>query len=304
MNENKTGKNIKENEASVLRWIATIIVGYLLGSVISIIPTGILFIVRRAVPALSEGGSWYAFSKYIALIINFAGMFIGTIINIKLIAKTSFKSFVLGADRTTKVNIKKEVLPIAGLYILGMLIATVLPFINNISLNNLTLGQVVFVILFTLAFTWMQTSWEELIFRGIPLRMTCHNDIKFDKNSVIGCVISAVLFMMVHISNPEVQSLSGMNMVFMTLSYLVPGILLYVYDVMCGNLLPGMIIHFINNFFAFVLLSAEVSVVDSTSIWIDHSNQSGFVTMITLILANVPVLIYLIVTKMKKKDLS
>jgi len=302
MEENKTSKNIRENEASVLRWIAAIIVGYLLGTVIGFIPAGMLIIIQRNVPALCEGGSWYAFSKYMSLILNFAGMFIGTVISIKLIAKTSFRSFVLGANRTTKVNVKKEVLPILGLYVLGLSVTTVLTSIRNISPNNLTMGQVVFVIFFTLAFAWMQTSWEELVFRGIPLRMTCKNDIKFNKNSIIGCVISALLFMAVHIANPEVQNMSGINMIFMTLSYLVPGVLLYVFDVMCGNLLPGMIIHFINNYFAFVLVSGEVSAVDSTSIWIDHSNQSGFATMIAVILANVPVLIYLIVTKSKRNN--
>jgi len=300
MEENKKSKNIKENEASALRWIVAIVVGYLLGTLIGFIPIGVLFIMQSSVPALSVGGSWHAFSSYISLIINFACMFIGTVISIKLIAKTSFKSYVMGADHTTKVNVKNELLPITCLYVLGLIVATVLPNIKNISLNNLTIGQVVFVIFFTLAFAWMQTSWEELVFRGIPLRITCHNDIRFNKKSVIGCIISSLLFMAVHITNPEVQTLSGIDMIFMILAYLVPGVLLYVIDVMCGNLLPGLIIHFVNNFFAFVIVSAEVSVVESTSIWIDYSKQSGFTSMITVILAYVPVLIYLIVTKSKK----
>jgi len=296
-------KEIKENEASMLRWLATVVVGFIIGSfVFGTVLTGIMYIVNINVPALGEGGSWHEYSTLITLVLNSACLFWGTVIAIRIVAKTSIKSFVLGSGRNIKLNIKKEVLPIAGLSLLGIIVFSSLPFINNISRNNITATQISFVIIFSLLFTWMQTSWEEFVFRGVTLRITCKDDIGFNKKSIIGCVISSVLFMLMHVANPEVLSLSGIDVVFMTLSYLVPGVLLYVFDVMCGNLLPGLIIHYVNNFFNFALISEVVSAGGTTSIWIDYSNKPGFVSMITVILANVPVLIYLIMAAKKRAN--
>jgi len=297
----KTKKEIKENEASMLRWLATVVVGFAIGSfVFGTVLNIILYFVDK-MPVFQEGGSWYEFSNLIKLELNAACLFWGTVIAIKVVAKTSIKSFILGSGRTSKVNIRKEVLPFAGLYLLGLIIITV-PYIKNISLNNLTVAQIVFVIIFCLLFTWMQTSWEELVFRGVALRITCKNDIGFNKKSIIGCVISSLLFMAMHIANPEVTRLSGVDMVFAVLSYLVPGVLLYVYDVLCGNLVPGIIIHFVNNAFSFVLVSEAVSVGGTTSIWIDYSNRPGFISFLVVLLANVPVIIYLIWDKFYRKE--
>jgi len=291
----KTKKEIKENEASILRWLATVVIGFVLGSVI-----GTIFqIIIEKIPTISEGGSWDVMHNIISLMLYFACLFWGMVIAIKTVAKTSIKSFILGADRTTKVDIKKEVLPIAGLFFVGILITTI-PSIKNISVNNITMAQIVFIIIFCLMFTWMQTSWEEFVFRGITLRITCKNDIEFTKKSIIGCVISSLLFMALHIGNPEVLHLSGIDAVFMVLSYLVPGVLLYVVDVMCKNILPGMIIHFVNNFFAFVFVSEAVSAGGATSIWIDHSSKPGILSFIAVIISYVPVLIYLIIKRNKK----
>lgn len=94
--------------------------------------------------------------------------------------------------------------------------------------------------------------------------------------------------------------MSGIDVVFMVLSYFVPAAFYYVFDVLEGNLLPGIIIHFVNNLFSFALISEEVSAGGATSIWIDHSNKPGYMSFITVILANVPVLIYLLIKKKKK----
>jgi len=105
-----------------------------------------------------------------------------------------------------------------------------------------------------------------------------------------------------HVANPEVTRLSGVDMVFAVLSYLVPGVLMYVIDVLCGNILPGIVIHFVNNFFSFVLLGEVVSAGGATSIWIDYSNRPGIISFFAVLLAYVPVVVYLIWNKFYRKE--
>ena len=107
-------------------------------------------------------------------------LFLGTVIAIKWIAKTSLRDFLFKGSRKLK---KKDCAIILSLYALGMLICYI-PNIPNITLRGITPGSFVILFVFCSLFVWAQTSWEELIFRGIFIRYACKNDINMSKKAV------------------------------------------------------------------------------------------------------------------------
>lgn len=295
--ETKEKKFIKENEASFLRWVATIIVALLMGTLFSIVPCMVVAIMAMTLPAMREGGALSGYVGYINLLVSFGGYYWGAVFSIKIIAKTSIKSFILGAGRTEKVSIRKEVLPVGLLYLLGIILTSVLPDIKNITYSGMNIKIFLFILVFSLIFAWMQTSFEELLFRGIPLRFLCKNKITWSLKVFLITLIPSALFMLAHITNPEVQQFSGIQKTFMILTYLVPAIGLTVCDMLCGNILPGLVIHWVNNFFGFVILGTEVSASGGTSIFVDHTSPSGIGSFVFQIIAYVPVVVYLVLKK-------
>lgn len=298
----KEKKTWCENEAPVSKWIMTLIWGLVLGAVFAILFSVILQVVVKFNPSLGENGENAVAGQLVSLLVPFSGMFWGMVICIRKVAKTSIKSFILGAgeSETKKVNVKKDVLPILGLYFAGLILAELLT-VKNVRLSENSSGTIVAVVILSIIFTWMQTSWEEFVFRGIPFRMICKNEIGLCRKAIITSVISSILFMIMHVANPEVGSVQGYEVIFMVLVYFIAGFLMALCDMLVGNILPGLLIHWLNNLFAFAILSASVSVAGCTTIFVDTTEMSGFLTMIITIISYAPVTIYLIYKYKKQK---
>ena len=148
-------KKINANEASLFRWIATGVVGYLLGIVL-MIPW---IIVQVFSPDLIQNSPLGFMEEIVSLMISFFFQFWGLVLAIKWIGKTSLRDFILGEGGRIH---KGECLTVLGLYALGLVLCT-LPGVNNISLRGIEPGQCVMLFVFCLLFVWMQTSWEELL---------------------------------------------------------------------------------------------------------------------------------------------
>ena len=154
----KEKKSIAPNEASLVRWIVTLLVGCLIGFALCI-PMAPLMV--------NQEGSFLGIPRsQIVLNLCFAAMLVGLVIALKAIAKTSLKDFVLGVGN--KIN-KKECLIVLGLYTLGFVL-TYLPSIPYISLRGVKAGEFAFLIVYMLLLVWMQSTWEEFVFRGLLIR--------------------------------------------------------------------------------------------------------------------------------------
>jgi hypothetical protein len=176
----KEKKRIAPNEASLIRWIITLAVSFPIGMLL-IVPIMPFFAERVVVtPNLTMTSEYsfmgISFAKF-ALDLAFIALFCGLVIAIKLIGKTSLKDFVLGVGG--KIN-KKECLTILGLYAGGMLL-TYLPNLDQIRPRGVNPGHFLFLILYALVVVWEQTTWEELIFRGLMIRWVCKNKVSFTK---------------------------------------------------------------------------------------------------------------------------
>lgn len=297
----KKRKKWKENEAPIFRWILTVVVGFFLGWIINGVLQYFLTRMTIIIPAFHSGGALANVKSLFITLGAFSGFYIGFTIALKSITKTSLKAFVLGADRNKKTKFKTEVFPILGLYLLGMACGLVFS-IGKIELRGLAVTEIIFTFILCCAFTWMQTSWEELVFRGLPLRIFCKNKIGFNVKTIIICLVTSGLFMVAHIGNPEVAGHSDLNFAIVLASYCVSGIGLFLVDMLAGNLLPGLLIHCLNNMVCFFFLDAAVSVSGGTSILVDHSTSAPVIVLAQTIIAYIPVIIYLI--RKRKKQLT
>lgn len=287
--EKKMKRYIAPNECSAGRWIAVLIVGLLAGVALSI---PLSPFAQNKVDTFMG----IPFSELFG-ILSFVPFFCTMVFAIKFLGKTSLKDFVLGVGGV--IN-KKECLTVLGLYAAGLVISF-LPVLNNIYLRDVKAGQFGFLVLFMLLVAWTQTTWEELIFRGIVIRWACKNNVCYTKKAVIAGVVSSAAFALSHAFNPEVTSQSGIHVVMAVAAYAIPGIVCYLADLHFGSLLPGILIHWLNNFVLFTLISSETTALPVPTLLVDGTPHCAEWMLISTAVAYLPVLAYVVLDVRKKR---
>lgn len=289
MKQTKEKKLISPNECSFGRWIVVLLVGLVIGFLPSI-----FFAPYSTNTTDTIMGITYA--NFFSML-SFIPLFWGMVLAIKLIGKTSLKDFVLGVGG--KMNVKLCLI-IAGLYAVG-LSTPCLIMIRNLRMRDVDAKQYAFLLVFMLLTTWMQTSFEELVFRGIVIRWACKNDVRFTKKAMIAALISSVAFAIAHVSNPEVTSQKGIYIVLATITYAIPAFLCFVVNLQFGNLLPGLIIHWVNNLILFTVISEDVAAMPVQTLFVDTTPHSAVWMLASTVISYVPVLIFMLVVALKRK---
>ena len=294
MSSNKKKKTWEENEAPVGRWIGAaayaLIVGLFLGSVLNW--------VVRILPVWSEGmflAPWKGFFDNMSL---FSGLFIGCVLGIRFVCRTSLRAFLFGRGR--KPDVKAAM--IAGALMFAGMLAGSVPSMKNYALDNTDATVIAVNLVFCLAFTWIQTSTEEIFVRGFFLRAPYKNEIPQLPKGLLFAFISSLLFMAVHLANPEVTSQKlGPDLVLGAASYFVSAFCMYICNLLIGGMEAGLIFHLINNFFCFFLVRAKITALTTPTIIIDNSETStGVVAFIVELIMFAPPLIYLIMRKRRQ----
>ena len=280
---------IAPNECSLGRWIAAALVGFVIGSTISI-P---LEFYSKSNPDPIMGLPVSA----ITAIVSFCFIFICTVIAIRMIAKTSLKDFVIGVKGT--VN-KKDCLTVAVFYLIGYAIVTAMS-AKYYQLNQANAGEFAVLFVFMLLLCWMQTTWEEIVFRGLFIRWACKNEIGYTKKAIICGIVSTLLFTIAHASNSEMATFSGAEKALAMFAYAVPGFVMYFADLHFRSLLPGIVFHWINNFIAFVFVRMSDSSMPVSTLFIDYTPRSAVNTAITHIALYLPFALYIIFDLIRRK---
>lgn len=285
----KEKKYIAPNECSGRRWLGVLLASVLITMILSL-PLSLL--------VLNRTGTFFGVGyQQISNLLSFVAMYWGLVIAIKVVGKTSLKDFILGAGG--KIN-KKECLIVLALSVC-MFILNLLTELGHIHLRDVSFGTFAAGFLISLALIWMQTTWEELVFRGIVLRWVSKNNIGFNKKTILAAVISSVLFALAHVVNPEVTSRSGLEQIAMVCVYAIPGMAFFLMDLYFGNLMPGIIMHWVNNFTITVLLSGEVAAVAMPSLLVTTSSYSAYATLLGVFVTKLPFLAYILWDIWRKK---
>jgi membrane protease YdiL (CAAX protease family) len=285
----KEKKHISPNECSLGRWIVVLLVGLVVGILPSIPLNAFLTNNTDTIMGIP-------YATFFGTLL-FVPLFFGIVLSIRLIGKTSLKDFVLGVNG--KINFK-QCLIIAGLYAAGFATAHLF-IIRNISPRGVKIGQFAFLVLFMLLVAWMQTTFEELVFRGIILRWACKNTLGYTKKALISTAIGSLAFAIAHAVNPEVTSQKGIFILLGVLTYAIPSLVYFWANIHFGNLMPGIIIHWVNNFALFTLISTNTGAVSVPSLLMDSTPQNAPWMFISTLIAHVPVMIYIIIDMIKRK---
>ena len=112
---------------------------------------------------------------------------------------------------------------------------------------------------------------------------------------------TACLFAVAHAANPEVTTLSGMERIVMVCVYAIPGMAYFLMDLYFGNLMPAIIMHWVNNFLLFTLVSGEVAVVGTPTLLVINSPHNAYVILISSLLSKLPFVAYILWDIQKKK---
>ena len=230
-------------------------------------------------------------------VLSFVPLFVAFVIGLKLVAKTSVKDFVMGVGGKIR---PKFVLTIFILYVLGMALSTLI-FLNNISFRGVQPGQYAFLVVFSLLFVGIQTTFEEFAFRGLILRWVCKNDIRYSKKSLLAAVVTSLAFALAHAANPEVTEQKGFDIVLTLFVYFFVGFLLFWLDIHFGSLLPGIIIHFVNNFILLTIVSQDATVITNPTLLVNATPVTPWLALLNDAVCYLPVSIFALVVFIKRK---
>lgn len=282
-----------ENEAPVWRWIVTILFSLAAG-----ISTGGLFgVLVTQIPFLQEGSFLAPEMELLKACAMFAGLYISFMLSVNVFCHTTLRSFLFGAGRRPDV---KSAAVTGLLYLLSLFLVQLID-LPNLVYDPHPVSLVLFNALFCLLFLWLQTTAEEIFFRVLFLRIPFGNKIPPMKKGLLLAVLSGLFFMSLHLFNPEVTSQSGTNVVLTGGSYFVSGFLLFVSNLLIGGGEGGIVLHFVNNFFCFVFVRMQVTVLETPTLFIDTTREDlGLFGLLAEILAFILPIGYLVLKHRRK----
>jgi uncharacterized protein len=140
----------------------------------------------------------------------------------------------------------------------------------------------------------IQTTCEELVFRGYLLQLFG----AYFKKGWLSILFTGILFGLVHGSNPEVQKIGNILLVY----YIATGIFLGIMAVMDDGLELSMGYHAANNIFAALIVTNDWQAFQTDALYVDHSGPSfGWDSVITIVVLQ-PLLILLFAKVFKWKN--
>lgn len=168
--------------------------------------------------------------------------------------------------------------------VMGIFLAGIIATNKNIEWNY-NPGTFIPLLLISLFLIPLQTSCEEVLFRGYILQGIGF----FYKKGWLAVVVTGLLFGLLHGANPEVAQLGKIVMVY----YIGTGIFLGVLTLMDDGMELSMGYHAVNNIFAALILTNDWQAFQTDALYIDRSAPTfGWDSLLTIIIVQ-PLLLFL-----------
>lgn len=238
---------------------------------------------------MAETLGYNAFLSY--LLISFVLALIALFIGVKYVLKRPILSvFTI----RKKLDWKRLILAFALWFsVMGVLLAIVINTTDQFewNLNWATFPGLLAVSLLLIP---IQTTCEEVIFRGYLLQLFS----AYFKKGWISVLFTGVLFGLVHGSNPEVQKIGNVLLIY----YIATGLFLGIMTLMDDGLELSMGYHAANNIFAALIVTNDWQAFQTDALFIDHGGPSfGWDSIITIVLLQ-PLIILLFAKIFKWKN--
>jgi membrane protease YdiL (CAAX protease family) len=216
------------------------------------------------------------------MILTFAFALLSLIIGVKYIHKRSVTSLVTARK---KIDWKRFFYAF-GIWILISFISVGLDYLFEPETFVWNFKPVPFLILLiiSLLFLPVQTSFEELLFRGYLMQ----GFGTLFKNAIYPLIITSLIFGMLHGFNPEVQKLGSIILIY----YIATGLLFGIVTLMDDGTELALGMHAANNVIAAVLVTSDWMVFQTDALWVDVSEPSVGVETFFPVLVVYPIVIW------------
>ena len=216
------------------------------------------------------------------MILTFAFALLSLIIGVKYIHKRSVTSLVTARK---KIDWKRFFYAF-GIWILISFISVGIDYLFEPETFVWNFKPVPFLILLiiSLLFLPVQTSFEELLFRGYLMQ----GFGTLFKNAIYPLIITSLIFGMLHGFNPEVQKLGSIILIY----YIATGLLFGIVTLMDDGTELALGMHAANNVIAAVLVTSDWMVFQTDALWVDVSEPSVGVETFFPVLVVYPIVIW------------
>ncbi len=221
------------------------------------------------------------------MIISFFFGLIFLLLSIKTIHLRKVKTLI-----TSRSSIDwKRVLFAFMLWFSISIIVLIVDYLLNSENYTWNFNPIPFFILVLVSFVFLplQTSFEELLFRGYFMQGL---GLAF-KNSAVPLIMTSLIFGLMHIFNPEVEKLGHIILIY----YIVTGLLFGIITLMDEGTELALGLHAANNIAAAVIVTTDWMVFQTDALLVDTSEPSVGIEMFIPLLILYPLVIYIFYKK-------
>jgi len=143
---------------------------------------------------------------------------------------------------------------------------------------NFEMNDFILLLILSIAIVPIQTGFEEILIRGFTMQLFG----RFVKLPIVTVLMSAGIFLILHLGNPEVDSMGYVALVY----YLLSGIMTAIIAVMDDGLELSWGFHIANNFFAILIVTSDTNALRTDAVYLDTSapQAMGLETLIVPVL--------------------
>lgn len=275
--------NLGKNGA--LRWVGgTLLILFLwliVGSVATL-PFLLLSGVNFLTGDLSTGDPFWI---YIAVSVSFPFIWLGVWLAVRFIHQRAFRTLITSAPKISWTRLAQGF----GVWLVLGALAQVAEFLiyPDRAVVTFDASKWLFFAPFILILTPIQTSAEELLFRGYWLQGVG----RITKNVIVLCLVNGILFALPHMLNPEVVS-HPTDTLLLFLNYFLTGAMFALYTLRDNRLELTLGAHAANNLFAALVVNYSDSALTTPAIFTDPVLDAPFGLIAFIIIS---IVFYLVV---------
>jgi len=261
-------KNDKNEPVGYILTIVFAFLAFVLGQILS--NDFSIALLGHSIIESSEGNSTISFALRLFPFTTFIG---GLLLGMKFIQKRKILSLFTARETFDWSRFFMSFLMWGCVLIISLTIANYL----GIDIEHHgEIADVIPLLFVSLSLLLLQITAEEIFFRGFLLQSLS----RIIPLGIIPIVLSGTLFGLMHLGNPEVAKLGYGILAY----YVGTGIFFGILTRMDDGLELSMGYHFMNNFFAAVILTNDWQAFHTDAILIDHSEPVfGFETLLTIL---------------------
>lgn len=272
-------------------YLATIVVVFIGWQIIGVIPLLVAAIVHSAdmgefTRAAQDSFMTLGIDKNLFLflmILTFVGGLIALIISIKYIHKRAFKTIITSRKKIDWSRFWFGFLLWGSIAVLVTLVGVYMA--PDTSVWNFKPVLFFTLLAVSLLFLPLQTSFEELLFRGYLMQ----GFGTWFKNRWMPLLLTSVIFGIMHGANPEVEKLGYISMVF----YIGTGLLFGIVTLMDEGTELALGLHAVNNITAAVLVTTDWTAFQTDALYIDTAEPSVGFEMFFPVLVLYPLMLFI-----------